>query len=466
MELKAEEKLVGKPNEAAYRQGLRPVLAPASARADATTLRVAALSVLLVSVALDRFTVPVSGLNVKSEHAAIVALLAAFVVTSVRHISDGLPAVEWRRLLAWPLFWIAPYIGVILASSLINSPDPGTSVRHTAMIALVASGAWMVYWLVNTPTLVRLAMKIMIALGVLEAAYVFVILAASRFGSTLGTQPGNGWLIVPYGTLWEPNLLGSFLAASSILLVAALFSADKRLQVGIAAGLALLLSALGLSLARASWLAFIAGSTVVLLLYFWATRNGNTIPLHVQWRRSLLLFGLAVVGAVGFLAFVAPVIFPDTARGIQVRVNPQWYDPTKDPALQERVSTASGALNGIPAHPIIGNGAGSYGIEHMGEHGAPGWISNLELHILYDSGVLGLAAFATIVGLLLFASWRVFTRRGEPVDGIDLRPQLIGLLGSLAVLLVAFQATEGTWMAFFWVYVGLLARAASPKVGA
>jgi hypothetical protein len=35
----------------------------------------------------------------------------------------------------------------------------------------------------------------------------------------------------------------------------------------------------------------------------------------------------------------------------------------------------------------------------------------------------------------------------------------LGLLGAFAALLMAFQVTEGSWLAFPWVYVGLLAGA-------
>lgn len=423
------------------------------------TLRALALGTLLASVTLDHYTLDVAGFHVKAEHAVILALIAVMICTPAYGMAKDSQGWSWRRLITSPLAWIAPYVGVTLLASLFNALDWALGVRHTAMIALIASGAWLAYRLTDSPQSFRLAVKLTVAFGLLEAAYTFLVLAASRFGSTLGAQPGNGKIVVPYGTLWEPNILGSYLAASGVLLLAALITArNRRVQAGLTAGLGFILAALGLSLARAAWLGFAAGALVVLLSYAWLVRSKK--DALVEWRRAILLMMIAVVGAVAFLGGVAPTIFPTTAQGILVRINPNWYDPAKDPSVRERVDIANGALDGIAAHPIIGNGAGSYGMIHTGAGDAQGWISNLELHILYDSGVLGLSTLLFGLGLMVRRAWRAINSSSNTPD---LRPQIVGLLGALAVLLVAFQATEGTWLAFTWVYIGLLARAGNPQ---
>jgi O-antigen ligase len=229
------------------------------------------------------------------------------------------------------------------------------------------------------------------------------------------------------------------------------------------------LCALALSLARAAWVGFFVGAGFVVLLYLVLRRRTKDVGrratadsggLRVGLRRGLPVGGLAVAGALAFLPTVAPVLFPGTAWGVLVRVNPAWYDPAKDPSVTVRVSATKSALDDIGAHPIIGNGAGSYGVTHTGEGGAPGWISNLELHILYDSGAVGLLVFAAGIGWLAWRGLRQLFAGSAGDSGDDMRPQIVGLLGAIAVLLIAFQATEGTWMAFFWGYVGLLAAAA------
>jgi O-antigen ligase len=128
-----------------------------------------------------------------------------------------------------------------------------------------------------------------------------------------------------------------------------------------------------------------------------------------------------------------------------------------DPSVQVRAGGASQALPGLAAHPLLGNGAGSFGMAHQDDQGAPGWLSNLELHLWYDSGLLGLGAVALGLGALGRAGWRGALH--TPAVPPDLRAAMLGLIGAGVALLVAYQATEGSWMAFSWVYVGLLARA-------
>jgi hypothetical protein len=48
---------------------------------------------------------------------------------------------------------------------------------------------------------------------------------------------------------------------------------------------------------------------------------------------------------------------------------------------------------------------------------------------------------------------RAYRRSGDPL----LRGIILALGGGLVTLLVAYQATEATWLAFTWVHLGLLA---------
>jgi O-antigen ligase len=459
LEIEAQDKLAKARGVAASQPPLARALHDLSARVSVSTWRAVGLALMLFSATIDRYTLEIAGLHAKAEHIAALGLLAVFAVRLLRDPARLRSLANWRQIVSWPLVWLVPYVGVTLLSSTLNAPDVESSVVHTALVALAASSAALVYWLADSDQMVKLGVRVLILLGLLEAGFTFAALAVSQFGLALGTQQGNGKIVVPHGTLWEPNLLGSYLAASGVLLLSFLFvETGRRRQLALTGGLLLILMALSLSLARASWVGFFVGAGVVALLYFLAGRVG-TIPLRVRWARSLLSGGAAVALTLAFLPTLAPLFFPSTAWGVLVRVNPNWYDPTRDPSVQERVSTTRSALDGIADHPIIGNGAGSYGVTHTGEGGAPGWISNLELHILYDSGVVGLLVFAVGLGLMAWRGLRrVLAPRDEP-GATDLRPHIIGLLGALAVLLLAFQATEGTWMAFFWVYVGLLASA-------
>ncbi|HMA37565.1 MAG TPA: O-antigen ligase family protein [Chloroflexia bacterium] len=417
------------------------------ARAPRATWRLVALGVLLAAVTVEHFTVSVGGFTVKPEHLVVPGLLGLAAWRGDRAIA--------RQALR-PLAWIGLFLAVTLLASAWNAPDRLVSLRHTAMIAVVAAAAGLVYWLVDTPARLQAAVRLLIGLSVFEAGLTFAGLVAAGYAVPLGTQPGRGGIPVPYGTLWEPNVLGSYLAAGGLLALATLLGArERRYMVGGAGGLGLILAALGLSLARAAWVGFGAG-LIVLVLGNWCLRDRGA-PLAIGRTRNTAWAVLAGLGALAFLGGGAPVLFPATSHGLGTRVNLSAYDPQTDPSVQARVDTIRGALPGLVAHPLIGNGAGSYAAGHADDKGGAGWLGNLELHLLYDSGVLGLGAVLAGLALALGGAWRTLRRPwpGQP----DARAALLGLLAAVVTLLVAYQATEGTWLAFTWVYIGLLVRA-------
>ena len=424
----------------AWAPGWAPRAAVAALSRDGAW-RGAAFGALAVAATLDRYTFEVAGASIKFEHIALgLAWALALWAVLVRC---------WRPRVGrlWPF---AAMLVVLLAASVVNAPDRLVSLRHTAMIALVLSCAWLVYWLADTPARLRAAVAWMIALATLEAASAFGGLALARFYIPFGAASGRGGIAVPYGTLWEPNVLGSYLAAGAALTLATLLAAPPRRRAWALAGaLALIGAALGLSLARTAW----AGVAVAGAFVVWGAWRAE--PRSQAWRGLGLAGGALAVVAL-FLLLLAPALFPGTSRGLQARADVAGYDPAADPSLQARVDTLRGALPGVLAHPILGNGAGSYAAHHLNEQGGPGWIGNLELHLLYDSGALGLALALTGLGVIARGALRALRR--APVAGPD-RAVILGLLAAGAALFVAYQATEGTWLAYTWIYVGLLARA-------
>jgi len=128
-----------------------------------------------------------------------------------------------------------------------------------------------------------------------------------------------------------------------------------------------------------------------------------------------------------------------------------------DGTVAERLDTYAKALDGIALHPWIGNGTGGFGQRYVYRSiNEAAWVGNLELHLLYDTGLLGLLAFG---GFLAATAWETLRAYRRTRDAWG-RGLLLGLSAGLLVLLVAYQATEATWLAFTWVHLGLL-RAAS-----
>ncbi len=402
---------------------------------------------LAVAVTLDHYTLDVAGARIKLEHVVLAALLALGAVAALRGRRPPIPGA---------LLWIPAWLLVTALASLVNAPAPATSLRHTAMLALVTSGAFVTYALLDSPARLRRAVGLLAGLGVLEALAALGAAGLAQLGGTWGTQPGFIGTRVPYGTLWEANILGSYLAAAGTLLVFLLLAARRlRPALILAGGLAVLLVALGLSATRAAWVAFplgvAAGLAALLLLPGGLPRPRR--PVAVNTALGAGAFGLAVAALL-----LTPAVLPRAAQGLAGRTALAIYDPRTDPSVAARAGSLSTAWAGIAAHPILGNGAGSFAAVYSDAQGEPGWLSNLELHLLYDSGLLGLGLVLAGAALLVAGAWRGLRRGGAAAAGLV--PSLAALLAVGVVLGVAYQTTEATWLGYTWVYAGLLARAA------
>jgi O-antigen ligase len=420
----------------------------------------AALVLLLIGVSLEQPAFEVAGLTIKPELIALIIVWALFGwrLIQLRPLSSG--ALSIGRLGGGRLLlWTIPYIVVLFAASTLNAPYPAAGLRHTLLVALVASAAWLVLGLVDTPRRLAIAMKLLVGLAIAEAALTFVILAFAWSWVPPGAQLGTGGIAVPNGTLWEPNLLGSYLAAGAVLALATLVvMRSPQWATALACGFALIVAALGLSLARGAWLGFAAGVVVLGVGQLALRARGAQPPGSARPNaRNILLALLAASLACLFLVGIAPVVFPGTAAGFDSRVNLSTYNPQTDPSLRTRTDTLQQAIPSIVSHPILGNGAGSFGASYEDARGNSGWIANLELHVLYDSGLVGLGCWLVGLAGLIWAAGRRLRRAGGTPPA--LQQMILALLAALAALLVAFQATEGSWLAFPWIYIGLLACA-------
>jgi O-antigen ligase len=180
-------------------------------------------------------------------------------------------------------------------------------------------------------------------------------------------------------------------------------------------------------------------------------------------RRALgpILVAAAAAGALVVLhvnpASVLPAFNPHQNGDLVQRVA-SFSNLSRDRDIVARVDIAKNALDHWRAHPLTGWGVGAYGEVYT--YPPPdtihaGWISNLPIHLLYDSGILGLAAFTAAIVLAALRGIRAWSA----ASGLD-RAILAGLLLALFGLLLSFQATEATWFAYPWIILGLLDAAA------
>src|SRR5262249_33192742 len=82
------------------------------------------------------------------------------------------------------------------------------------------------------------------------------------------------------------------------------------------------------------------------------------------------------------------------------------------------------------------------------------WNGNVVMFVLHDSGVLGLGALLSLVGVIV---WRCRRARGRGTETEDEASRLlVPLLASGAALCFAYQFTHGLWLMYPYVFLGLL----------
>ena len=406
-----------------------------------------ASAVLLGSAALNRFVVPGGGANIKPEHVAAGALAAVLVGRLVLSPPrPGGPRLQWGSGIA--LGGLLLYLGTNLLASLLNAPQPTDSLRQVGLITLVAVPYGLALNLITDRVTLRQAVLIWLGLGLLEAiSGLGIMLLWRTTGLDLGVQQVLGAPPVPVGTMREGNIFGSYTGAVAVGLLALLLTTRRRAHLLIgSAVLLVLLAGLAISLSRGAWVGFAAGAALVGLV-----RAGVLLR-----RAAPVALLLAILLPLGLLA-TAPLGRAPIASGLLERLATLDLGALgQQQTVLERLDTYEKAWEGITAQPLLGNGTGSFGQRYVYRSVyEPGWVGNLELHLLYDSGLLGFAGFWICVGMIAWRAARAYRQGADPL----LRGTLLGLGGGLLALLVAYQATEATWLAFTWVHLGLLAAA-------
>ncbi len=254
---------------------------------------------------------------------------------------------------------------------------------------------------------------------------------------------------IPYGTFEEGNLFGSHTAVWALVLLMLILAVGiwkpSRQQFWRLIGLGILLLGLFLSLSRAAWLMFAAGAALLLIFY-----------RRSSWRQinlGLLLL-LAAPFTVVFLLGIAPFLpaslpFVDRLQS--------FLTLTSDATFSARLSDWSLAWHDWLQHPLTGWGPGSFSVIHGELRANPAWISNLGLRLLQETGIIGFLAFVGFVFTLILPAIKTSRKLTDNLD----RAALLGLAISYLVLIgIAYQSTDGIWLAASWVHAGLIAAGA------
>jgi hypothetical protein len=381
-----------------------------------------ALACLWVVAIFSHFGYQVGGVRLRFSEAASLGVLAAVLLFVRPRLKPFWP----------PLLLPLAYVAVQTFATALNPADWSRGFKLDLLLGLEALIAILAAYLVSTVDLTVVARIIVGAAG-LEALIAIGLMAARLLGlTTFGVEadPATG-LCKTYATMWEPNLLASYLAAVLVFLLAVRrLIGPTWLQ---AVGTAAMGIAIGLTLTRAAWLALLPGVGALLLL---------------QARARIKLGGKEVLSGLvlgGLVAAAAASVLLAASNGVCGHVVASKYQSV---SVTGRITNNRLALQEWTRSPWWGLGTGSVRAHQPGDPNPP-WIATMGVGILHDTGLIGSWIIIALILALLWGlvGWR--SPRSDPE-----RLTRYGLAAAVVVLLVAFQATTGELMEFTWLFVG------------
>lgn len=396
-----------------------------------------ALIVLIGMSAMPVFFVEVFGWKARPEHfaAGIVSLAVGVWLLFHKH------EVRWEK----SDYWILAYLAVNYTSSAFTSPLPSATMRWALQTSLAVVPYFVIRMLVRDFETLQKSFRILLGVGVLEAVYgIFCYISSHVFGTAAGMSVGQYLddVAAPYGSLYEPNLFGAYVACTAVLCLALYLTGGRRFRYlfwFLVASLATILS-----FSRAALVALVVASGWV----FWRARRA-TIRKRSRAVTLVLVAGLILM-----------VAFSPVGTVLRERFGSLLTEGLAEETTITRLVVIQEALQDIPSHPLLGSGTASFGLSFdFGKYipewkGNPTWVGNVIVRIVHDTGLIGLS---TVLGFLISVWWKI--RRGLH-RGNKQVAMLLGLSAGALIYIISFQSTDGTTLAFTWVHLGFLASAA------
>jgi O-Antigen ligase len=395
---------------------------------------VGAMVALVIASAIPRLYIEIAGLKARPEHIICGALCISILFLKKKRLQP----VQW----IWPDYLLVAYAALNIFSSWFMSIEPRQTIKWAVQQVLVILAYFFLRVLVEDRKGLHKTVMALLVVGSVTVAYGIICFYSNLiFGTKFGvTVDQYGDIPATYGFQFEANILGSYSGALAVMmLVIYLYDRRKRFLAGFVLGLA----AMGISLSRGALGATLIGLLVVAI--FSVKKRLLTGELLLRLTQATLLAVLLVLPA---------VISQYTERFSTVDIS----DPTSDPNTLTRMVQVGSAFDEVLKHPVWGGGTSSFQLafdwQSLGaEWEDQGWIANTEMRVLHDTGLVGLIVFSAFLVSLY--------RRSRRVLKFESNPELVALLASAAVYFVAYQATEGTILAFTWVHLGLIGCAVS-----
>jgi putative inorganic carbon (hco3(-)) transporter len=382
--------------------------------------------------------------------------------------------VERQPLVVTP---VLPLVLIFLAALFlagIRSPEP-TVVQNA--IGLYLTEGLLLYLLVSNavrtaPMLTRVIWTLILAAALLGALSIFQELTHSYANEYAGfaqvdrLDDGGGFNIAPEsagqkelrprlgGPIGSENRYAQILAVVFPLALLRAFR-DPRRRRRLAAAAASVLIAGGIFLTFSRGAAIAVALTIVMTLLLRELKLRNVLP------------ALAALTAVVFFVVPDYVIRLSSLEGVTA-LSSASTDSTNQPdsSIEGRETENLAALHTFIDHPLTGVGPGVYFAEYSRDYanrlGLRYLATNRRGHSLYlemiaDTGIIGLTAFLTMVGVplvLLFRRARYWRDR-DPERAIIASSFLFALIAYLASAMFLHLS----YQRYFWAVFGLASAA-------
>jgi O-antigen ligase len=363
--------------------------------------------------------------------------IAAFFVAPDKHalrttfyVLVALPAVIWARVLIREIDWRDPLWLAIsatllyLSSSALWGADAGEPHAMRAFkIMFILAIAFVVPRCLSRAGLfsVRHLTGAIIVLATIVAASNLLMNLSSIWS---GDQPFNPYMrMAGWGQFENPLQYGGIIGCSALLALSAFFRASRRSrQIGLLAVLGLLALSLALTMSRGPIIYFCAASVLIAVVY------------RAYWRRTVLLLLLAT-------AIALPLLFHPAIEAV--------IEATAS-RTSHRPAIWSSVMAEMPGKELFGQGWRDDQSVYTPE-GRFGHPHNFLLGIYRFGGLVGLALFIAMTGLLLYRCARLRRDIAVPLGAWF----LYGILLHLTNGRFHVSAPGNDWF-FYWLPATLI----------
>ncbi len=397
--------------------------------------------VLLLASLTSGFMYKLGNLTVRPDQVALIILIIGWLAAWL----TGKAKIGKIPLLL-PL---SLYLGVNVLSSYLYADDKGASYQGTLLLFLYVLMYIMTCVVLNEhPDKMKFAVKAFLLFAAIEGIYAFISLVAFNAGvNTGGVNPAHVESAVSLnGGFQEPNLLGAFMAVTSLTFLAFLTGKQEEIRNRyLFAGMIIVSASLVLAYTRAAWVGFL----VALCLLFFLQK-----PTRNLFNPRAAAVIMAIIAAVT----VAALPFANSLARTELSTRVGEILDFNSTTASGRLDVQRVAIQGWKHAVFFGNGTLSFSNKEFEVSGS--WLYSSMVQALYDTGLVGLLFqlwFQVGVVVILIRSYMKTT------DGFY-RAALTGFIAGSVAMMIASQASSFLWLGFPWVFAGLAVATAHAAV--